>query len=286
MDTGSDAPPTCGATAAACFEATTDAGLLRLSIRTPVRHAADAAIVLGHCDPLLGSLDAWCGTSLNWRWVGSLPLRRAADVASASWSPAAGGEALSAVVLEIDWTLLRSRPAPPREFAEALRWTCVPAVLAISQQPLDADELALLEPGGAVLLPESLSAPWRGLLRAAIEPAYPGAGVPVELLSPDTVRGIPIESRGPVQAGTASTHEVQISVAGVVGCDRLAGWFDGDIGPISATAGLWSCAAPGAPARCLAQGGLVPLGEGLALAIRTTNPSNRPPVCATLRPWT
>ena len=286
MGTGACATLGCGATAAACFEATTDAGLLRLSIRTPVRHAADAAIVLADCDPLLGALDAWCGTPLDWRWVGSLPLRRAADVASANWSPAAGGEALPAVVLEIDWTLLRSRPAPPGEFADALRWSRIPAVLAISQQALGADEVALLEPGGAVLLPESLSAPWHGLLRAAIEPAYPGTGVPVELLSPDAVRGIPLERCGPAPAAIASTHEVQIPMAGAVGCDRLAGWFDGDIGPVSAAAGLWSCAAPGLPARCLAQGELVPWGDGWAFAIRTTNPSSFRPGRAILPSWT
>jgi hypothetical protein len=274
----------CGATAPACFEATTDAGLVRLSIRTPVRHAADAAIVLAGCDRLLGALDAWCGALLNWRWVASLPLRRAADVASASWSPG-GGETLAAVMLEVDWTLLRSLPAPAGELAHALRWAQIPAVLAISQQPLGADELALLEPGGAVLLPESLSAPWHGLLRAAIEPAYPGAGVPVELLSPNAVRGIPLQPRGPAPAATASTHEVQ-TMAGVVGCDRLAGWFDGDLGPVSPAAGLWSCATPGLPARCLAQGELVPWGHGWALAIRTTNPSTSAAVRATLPSWT
>jgi hypothetical protein len=272
MGTGADATLGCRATAAACFEATTDAGVLRLSIRTPVRHAADAAIVLADCHPLLGALDAWCGALLDWRWVGNLPLRRAADVASASWSPAGGTETRPAVVLEIDWTLLRSRAAPPDELADTLRWDRIPAVLAISQQPLSADELALLEPGGAVLLPESLSARWRGLLRAAIEPAYPGAGVPVELLSPDAVRGIVLEPRGPAPAATASTHEVQIPMAGVVGCDRLAGWFDTDIGPVSPAAGLWSCEAPGVPARCVAQGELMPWGRGWALAIRTTNP--------------
>jgi hypothetical protein len=286
MGTGACATLGCGATAAACFEATADAGLLRLSIGTPVRHAADAAIVLADCDPLLGALDAWCGAPLDWRWVGSLPLRRAADVASASWSPTGGGQALPAVALEIDWTLVRSRPAPTGEFAHALRWACIPAVLAISQQSLGADELALLEPGGAVLLPESLSAPWRGLLRAAIEPAYPGVGVPVEVLSPDAVRGIVLEARRPAPVCPASTHEVQIPMAGVVGCDRLAGWCDSDIGPVSAAPGLWSCAAPGVPARCLAQGELVPWGDGWALAIRTTSPSDFRPVRTTWQPWT
>jgi hypothetical protein len=260
------------AAAAAWFEATTDAGLLRLSIRTPVRHAADAAIVLADCDPLLGELEAWCGAPLNWRWIGSSAKRwTAAEVASASWSPA-GGEFLPAALLEVGWTLLRSRPAPSGAFADALRWARVPAVLAISQQPLSADELALLEPGGAVLLPESLSSPWRGLLRSAIETAHPGAGVPVEFLTPDAVRGSALEQRGPVPAAVGSTHEVQMPMVGVVGCDRLAGWFDGGIGPVSSAAGLWSREAPGKPARCLAQGELVPWGDGWALAIRTTNP--------------
>jgi hypothetical protein len=262
----------CDATAAACFEAITYAGLLRLSIRTPVRHAADAAIALSSCDPLLGALDSWCSAPLDWRWVGSWPLRRtAAHVANASWSPG-GGATRPTVMLEVDWTLLRSRPTPPGGFAEGLRWGCVPAVLAISQQALCADELALLEPGGAVLLPESMSAPWRGLMRAAIEPAYPGVGSPVELLSPDAVHRVPFERRGPAPAAAASTHEVQISVPGVVGCDRLSGWFDGEIGPVGSAAALWSCSAPGKPARCLAQGELMPWGDGWAFAVRTTNP--------------
>src|SRR5215469_10167109 len=214
MGAGTDATLGCDASAAACFEAMTYAGLLRLSIRRPVRHAADAAIVLAHCDSLLGALDCWCGAPLDWRWVRSWPLRRTANVASGSWSPTGVGASLPAVMLEVDWTLLRSRPAPPGEFADSLRWESVPAVLAISQQRLDSDELAFLEPGGAVLLPESLSAPWRGLIRAAIEPAYPGVGAPVELLSPDAVRRVPLERRGPPPAATTSTHEVQISVPG------------------------------------------------------------------------
>jgi hypothetical protein len=272
MGAGAHATLGYGAAAAAWFEATTDAGLLRLSIRTPVRHAADAAIVLADCDALLGALDAWCGAALNWRWVGSSPARRtAAEVASASWSPA-GDESLPAASLEIGWTLLRSRPAPSGEFAHALRWARVPALLAISQQWLSADELALLEPGGAVLLPESLSSPWRGRLRSAIETAHPGAGVPVEFLSPDAVRRPPLEQRGLEHAAVDSTHEVQMRMVGVVGCDRLAGWFDGGIGPVSPAAALWSRGAPGVSARCLAQGELVPWGDGWALAIRTKNP--------------
>jgi hypothetical protein len=272
MGAGANAALERGATAAACFEATTDAGLLRLSIRKPVRHAADAAIVLADCDPLLGALDAWYGASLNWRWVeGSAARRTGAGLASASWSPAAG-EILPAAVLEIGWTLLRSRPAPSGELADTLRWARVPAVLAISQQPLGPDELAILEPGGAVLLPESLSVPWRGLLRAAIEPVHAGAGVPVDIKSPEVVCGIPLERREPAPAPAASTHEIQIRMAGVVGCDRLAGWSDGDIGPVNPGAGLWSCEAPGVPARCLAQGELMPWGRGWALAIHTTHP--------------
>jgi hypothetical protein len=272
MGAGAHATLGCGAAAATWFEAMTDAGLLRLSIPTPARHAADASIVLADCDPLLGALDAWCGAPLNWRWVGSSPARRtAAEVASASWSPA-GSKSLPAALLEIGWTLLRSLPAPSGEFAEALRWARVPAVLAISRQRLSADELALLEPGGAVLLPESLSSPWRGLLRSAIETAHPGAGVPVEFLSPDAVRRRPLEQRAPVPAPVDSTHEVQMRMVGVVGCDRLVGWFDGGIGPVSPAAGLWSRGARGVAARCLAQGELVPWGDGWALAIRTTNP--------------
>jgi hypothetical protein len=283
MGAGAEATLGCGAAAAAWFEATTDAGLLRLSIRTPVRHAADAAIVLTDCDALLGALDAWCGAPLDWRWVGSSPKRRsAAEVASASWSPASD-ESLPAALLEIGWTLLRSRPAPSGEFAHALRWARVPAVLAISQQSLSADELALLEAGGAVLLPESLSSPWRGRLRSAIETAHPGAGVPVEFLSPDAVR--PLQQRGPVSAAMDWTHEVQTPMVGLVGCDKLAGWLDGGIGPISRAAGLWSRAAPGVPARCLAQGELVPWGDGWALAIRTTS-SRTLRAGATSQPWT
>jgi len=286
MGAGANATLGCGAASAAWFEATTDAGLVRLSIRTPVRHAADAAIALAECDSLLGALDAWCGAPLHWRWIGSSPERRtAAEVASASWSPV-GAESLPTALLEISWSLLRGRPAPSGGFADALRWARVPAVLAISQQQLSADELALLEPGGAVLLPESLSSPWRGLLRSAIEPARPGAGVPVELLSPDAVRGIPLELRGSVPAAVDSTHEVRISMAGVVGCDRLAGWFDGGVGPASPAAGLWSRGEPGVPPHCLAQGELVPWGDGWALAIRTIHPSSLRPARATWQPWT
>jgi len=52
----------------ATFEAPTAEGAVRLWVHDTVRHAADAALTLESCAPLLDALDAWFGFAPAWRW--------------------------------------------------------------------------------------------------------------------------------------------------------------------------------------------------------------------------
>jgi len=259
----------------AWFEAQTGGGSMRLYASGSARHAADAAVALGRCDALLDALDAWTEAPLEWRWIAApASVTATASHARAQWRPeesARSGKKELACRLELPWTLLRKLPAPDPELARQLHWLEVPVVLAIAQLHIGEDELALLEPLGAVVLPESMQSSWHGCLRALDEPAQPGAGVPVTLPSPWSPRRTKSGSRGAVAAAAAGDRircEVRLGMAHPVPGDRLAGWYEGDLGEVTTRAGLWRCATEREPARCLATGELMPWGDGWALALR------------------
>jgi hypothetical protein len=262
-----DPPP-----ARAWFEAPAAFGLLRLSLAGAPRHAADAAIALARCESLLEALDAWFGSALAWRWIDE-PEPTPATHACACWEPdgAAADPDDSAVRLELPRDALRALPAPADALAAQLHWLPVAVVLAVSQLRLDADELALLEPGGAVVLPESIQPSWHGLLRALDEPAKPGRGVPVALASPNEARRLKAGAANgtPADDDDSIRCEVRVAPRHPLPGDRLAGWFEGDLGQIGPRASLWRCATATEPARPLAGGRLMPWGDGWALALET-----------------
>ncbi|HEX6707436.1 MAG TPA: hypothetical protein VF169_21945 [Albitalea sp.] len=226
-------------------------------------HAVDAALALHRCEPLLGALDRWLGQDLAWRWS-ETPMPRAAS-ATHAWVRWTRADAELECMLALPWSLMRSLPAPPEELASCLQWPDVPVMLVVSQCRIDAEELQLLEPGGAVVLAESLQRPWHGVLRAADEPAWPGAGVRVVLDPPSTPRlagSIAARDEAPGMC------EVRVATSRSVSGDRLAGWFtDEAIGEVGPLAGLWRCAEP---AQWLASGRLMPWGDGWALHIEST----------------
>jgi hypothetical protein len=251
----------------ACFIAAAPSGPLRLELHaTGVRHAVDAALALHRCEPLLCALQAWTGLALDWRWDATACSPAAGSHACARWrlDPTLEGS------LELPWALLRELPVPDTALA-ALHWPALPAVLAVSQLRLGAEELARLEPGGAAVLPDSLLPGWHGLLRAADEPA--GRGVPVALPSPAAPRLAPRHAhRAALQCdGNDGRVACEVRLATPeLPADRLAGWRDdeplADIGP---QASLWRCAGSHGSAQSLAVGRLMPWGDGWALAIET-----------------
>jgi hypothetical protein len=259
------APPTLDdivAPAAACFAAPTPCGPLRLYVTThELRHAVDAALALHRCETLLRALETWSGLALDWRWDESPTIPDAGTHLSVTL---AEGE------IDLPWAWLRELPPPDAALAALLPWPQVPAVLAISQLRIGIEELAQLEPGGAVLLADSLRPGWQGLLRAADEPAH--GGVPVTLPLPDAPRFAP---RGVLHAAHADADRrmacgVRLPIAGTLRADRLAGWHAGeplpDPGP---RATLWRHAGTHGAAHALAAGSLMPWGDGCALHIET-----------------
>jgi hypothetical protein len=270
-------------TTAACvrYEALSPYGVLRLALHgvAPPRHAADAAVALMRADALLDALDAWTGLDADWRWIGEAaePASTAAARAHA-FEPGAGDGEPPRATLELPWALLRSLPAPPASLQERLRWTAVPAVLTVSWLALTVDERRALEPGGAVLLPESLGEVWGGTLRAAAELAASGGGVPLTIHLPQPPR---LPGRGerpaplpaPLPATTTADGEalceVRLASARDLGADRLAGWAAGELPEVGTRASLWRCGGAGGGARCLASGHLIPWGDGWALLLET-----------------
>jgi hypothetical protein len=256
------------------FEAPGGSGLLRLSVPGTARHAADAAVALYRCSELLDALEQWSMTALAWRWI-TPPMRttlRSHVVATWQTSdPSAAAEPVpeAAWRLELPWTMVRALPAPTGALAQRMRWSEVPVVLAAAQMHLTADELQHLEPGGAVILPESVRPPWRGLLRAFDEPAHPGCGMPVALhptLAAERIAGRSGEALHPAEGGGAWC-EVRFDRPRTLCGDRLAAWYQGDLGQPGTGASLWCCASEFEAARPLASGQLMPWGDGWALAL-------------------
>ncbi len=143
-------------------------------------------------------------------------------------------------------------------------------MLVVSRFRLAVEELKQLEPGGAVVLPESLSPPWQGWLRAADEPAHPGLGVPVDLAQPSTPRLLPATAHTAEaqQADLRIPCEVRLGVVHALAADRLGGWCEGEtLDQVGATAVLWRSAGA-RPAR-LGTGRLMPWGSGWALALES-----------------
>jgi hypothetical protein len=266
----------------AWFDAATPHGTLRLCAFTgqAVRHAVDAVLALDRCEALLVALEAWTGIALDWRWNPTPPRRPSGSHAAATWEPPAP-EADAPPhelvgLLSLPWALLRACEAPDAALAASLRWSSVPAVLAVASFKLDAADATLLEPGGAVVLPDSLQSPWHGRLRGADEPAGPGALVRLDTPAlPQLVRGHAAEDPSShVLSGAAVDEriacEVRLALPHTLPADRLTGWHDGqtlaDAGP---RATLWRCAADDLPAQALAAGRLMPWGDGWALSIES-----------------
>lgn len=278
-----DLPPV-GASAARAsgpgtwFEAVTPAGSLHLYVAgiDTATHAAEAAVVLQRCEALLQGLDDWVGEEVPWRWNTVPALRVASGTeTNAWWRPGADAdEAASDVYCRIvfSWAWLRGRSAPAGVWTGRLHWPAVPAVLVIARLQIPTDELAWLEPGGAVVLPASLKPGWHGVLRAADEPAL--AGVPVTLSTALEPRLVKLEAQAADAAATTNEAggflcEVRLDVARALPGDHLAGWCDDvpvETGPLAT---LWCCATTSEPARCLAVGRPMPWGEGWALAIES-----------------
>jgi hypothetical protein len=264
------------------FEAATPFGALRLCVFTGqgARHAADAALSLERCEVLLAGLHAWTGIALDWQWCAKAPRRPSGSHAAACWEPGPapdgdGPPRELICLLSLPWALLRASPPPPEPLAAHLRWPSVPALLAVAQLQLADEDLALIEPGGALILPASLHASWAGCLRTVDEPS--GAGVPVVMASADGARlgrGAEAEAaparKDDVFAEERVPCEVRLAIAHTLPGDCFTGWRDGqaleDLGP---RATLWSCASERGPAQQIAAGRLMPWGDGWALAFES-----------------
>lgn len=249
---------------AAWFEAATPFGSLWLCVQTGgiVPHAAAAAVVLQQAGPLLDALDDWTVLELDWRWT---PVPQAADAGShvvVRW-PADDAAPVSAHAV-LPWVLVRHMPPPTDTLSDAVRWEPAQATAVVARLALGTDELDSLEPGGAVVLPDSMRPDWRGALRARGEAL--DAGTPLKLAVPHAPQVVARDQATGTLLGAAGTIvcEVRLDRTAMVAIDRLAGWSTGDIGELGSQASLWRC--DGTPRRC-AGGTLMPWGDGWALAL-------------------
>ncbi|HEY6510718.1 MAG TPA: hypothetical protein VI032_01995, partial [Burkholderiaceae bacterium] len=255
------------------FDAVTRLGAMSLQIDgAPAAHAAAAALLLDRCDALLDALDAWLHTALDWRWIEATPTAAATHPCASAQGAIEGANASVAALtwrLEVPWALLRGLGAPPEVLARRLQWGAVPAVLVVSQPAIDEAELRLLERGGAIVLPESMHAPWQGLLHAPQEDARDG--LVVELPGADSVRlgAAQAAARDPAEPTGRPFCEVRMTTTRPLAAEQLAGWAEGSSVELAPRASLWRCAGPSGAERFLAGGRLLPWGDGWAMLIES-----------------
>jgi hypothetical protein len=246
------------------FEAPTPHGLLQLLARTDLDSAhcaAQAAVLLEGCAELLGALDAWWGQDLAWRWPASNPvLTPGAD--GPHW-PAAASQ------LQAPWALWRALPAPPPLLAQGMLWPEQQALLSLGWLVLDDTELAALEPGGAVLLPPAPGAAAASAscrLRALDESAGPQVGLPLVWQPDAPPRLLPpggADADAPSVPAAGTLLELRLSQPLPVPGRLLTGWSDLVLPSLAPDAGLYRGSA------ALAQGTLVPWGDGWALLVHS-----------------
>lgn len=247
---------------ALAFDALQAGHALRLHLTGTARHAADAAIALHDAEELLGVLDDWCGAALDWRWAPQAG-RQATDAQLALRC----GEGWARLLCTWDW--LRALPAPMAALAGRLRWPPVPAVVQAGLLRLATEELALLEPGGLLLLPASMQSPWQGSLRGVDE--APDVGIALEIGDPAAPQ-LRRRPAAPLAAGGGEVLcEVRLYAPPTLAGDHLAGWHETglDLGAFGGRAALWRCADSASPALCLAGGRLLPWGDGWALRLES-----------------
>jgi len=269
--------------ASAWFEASTARGPITLCVFAGlVRHAIDAVLALDRCEPLLEALHEWTGLPLDWRWREAPALGAApGGQAVATWQPEpstaqAPEDAFGLLaMLALPWRLMRSLPPAPERLARRLAWCAVPGVVVLARLALDPGEAALLEPGGAVLVPDSMRPGWRGRLHAEGDA---GPGVPLALDAPWAPRLLRVApdldevagwrpAEAPDRDGRLAC-ELRAATALALPVDRYAGWFDdAPIGELASEAALWRLEGAGEPARILARGPLMPWGDGWAMAV-------------------
>ena len=261
------APPARGwAALGTWFEAPTPHGPLQLYLGEPggpAAHAPAAALALQRASTLLDPLDDWLGEAApDWRWQPETTTQRGPTMLRLPWRD-------SCHQLIAPWRWLRALPPPPEVLAEGLQWPAIEAVLAIARMGLRADELQQLEPGGAVLLPASMKPGWTGRLRAAHESEYAGVAVQLD----DLARPRVLPGAAPSleeSSGAGRVCELRLNLRGTLPARSLTGWqadaLQDALSPdLAAT--LWQQPAGREPARCLAQGRLLPWGDGWALLV-------------------
>jgi hypothetical protein len=255
------------------FDAATRCGAMSLQVDgAPAAHAAQAALLLDRCDTLLDALDAWLHTALDWRWVNATQADKPAQPCAAAQVTIEGNDGAAAALtcrLEVPWALLRGIGAPPEALAKRLQWGAVPAILVVSQPAIDEAELRLLERGGAIVLPESMRAPWRARLHAPQEGA--GDGLMVELPSADSARLVDaaVAAGDPAGPSRRPSCEVRMATTAALAPAQLAGWAQESTVELAPRASLWRCAGPTEAERYLAGGRLLPWGDGWAMLIES-----------------
>lgn len=267
--------------AALLFHATLSDTPIELRLAAPPSHctAAAAAVALDDWDDLLQAIDDWLATELDWRWqAADTPCSAYLSPSDGAVAAASRGVAIAEVVhvdpatpthgqLALPWALMRQAGAPPPPLATRLRWQDAPAHLTLAGFMLEPEELAAIEPGGAIVLAEDMHG-GRGWLHAPGEPPERGLAVAVGALPvspPNDDRG----TAAPMPAPGTAACEVRLVLPPSLPASMLAGWcgLEPHLGDLTRKpAQAWLVDPQTRQASCqLANGRLIPWGWGWAM---------------------
>lgn len=266
------------------FHAETPLGRVVLGIHSNDDDTAQAitdpclrtALRLGRAEALICLLEDWLGVPLDLEPGVMTPPQD--DHLRVEWTPPAPDAATTvrkaALCLPLD--ALVHLAAPPAELAAAMRWDALLCEVTVSSAVVMHRQLALLEPGGLMLVPASFEPFWCCQARLCVRPALAFSAE----LDAGQQRLIfePYESKSANQPGArmvADTPAADAELIDIVlrqslpiAVDRLTGWAEQPLFELERTLSAFEVEIR-SPQGVLAHGDLMPVGNGYGVFVRT-----------------
>ncbi|MCF6211504.1 MAG: hypothetical protein L3K24_12740 [Gammaproteobacteria bacterium] len=274
------------------FYAETPLGRVAFGIRSDDDETAQAvtdpclraALCLGRAEALIRQLEDWLGVPLDLEPGAMTPPRD--DQLKVTWTPpdSETEAAVKKAVMHLPLDALAHLAAPSAALAEAMRWETLPCQVTVSSAAVPQRQLALLEPGGLVLIPASFEPFWRCQARLCARPALAfsaelDAGQQRLIFEPYQSK----TANQPAARLTAETPAADAELTDIVlrqrlpiAVDRLTGWAEQPLFELERTLAAFEVEIS-SPQGVLAHGDLMPVGNGYGVFVRAITAVQRQP---------
>ncbi len=243
-----------------------------------------AALRLGRAEALIRQLEDWLGVPLDLE-PGAMPPPRD-DHLRVTWTPPGSdtGAAVKKAVMHLPLDALAHLAAPPAALAAAMRWAALPCEVMVSNALVPHRQLALLEPGGLMLVPASFEPFWRCQARLCAHPALAfsaelDAGQQRLIFEPyasNTAHQPAAHPAAETPAADAELVDIVLRQRLPIAVDRLTGWAEQPLFELGRTLAAFEVEIS-SPRGVLAHGDLMPVGNGYGVFVRAITTTQRQP---------